>query len=88
MPIAKFGILASVALVSAALGQSVAFAWGVGGGGIGIPGFGALWQQPSPPGFSRGKDERRNGGSVGTRWSKGKNKGQRSADMPPGQYGR
>src|SRR5262245_3892325 len=46
MPIAKFGILASVAIVSAALGQSVAFAWGVGGGGIGIPGFGALWQQP------------------------------------------
>jgi len=81
MPVAKFGICAAVVLVS--LDPSVAFAWGVGGGGVNVPGFGALWHEPNPPGFGQGMKKGLNGSSVPR--SKGKKKGWRGTNFPPGQ---
>jgi len=83
MPVAKFGICAAVALLS--LGPSVAFAWGVGGGGVSIPGFGALWREPNPPGFSQGAKKNLNGDSAPRRSHKGKKKSWRDGNVPPSQ---
>ena len=86
MAVAKFGICAAIALLS--LDPSVAFAWGVGGGGVSIPGFGALWHEPNPPGFSQGMKKDLNGGSVPRGWSKVKKKGWRGGEVQPDLYGR
>ena len=87
MPLAKFTICAVVALLS--LTPSVAFAWGAGGGGASIPGFGALWHEPNPQGSSQSmKKKDLNDGSAPRGWRKGKKKGWRSGSVPPGVYGR
>src|SRR5262249_27109532 len=47
----KSQIFAAV-LISGTLCPTVAMAWGAGGGGgVNIPGFGALWHEPNPPEF-------------------------------------
>src|SRR5262245_39034278 len=46
-------------LVSGTLCPTVAMAWGAGGGGgVNIPGFGALWHEPNPPEFRQGIQKR------------------------------
>ena len=75
-----FGIPIGAALVLGTLHPSVAFAWGVGGGGASIPAFGALWQEPSVPRSSHHMKKGPNGGSVHRGWSKVKKKGWRSSN--------
>ena len=86
MPLAKFRICAVVALLS--LSPSVAFAWAAGAGGANIPGFGALWHEPNPQGFSQGMKKDLNDGSVPRGWRKYKKKGWRGGSVPPSLYGR
>jgi hypothetical protein len=78
-----FGIPIAVVLIFAAQPVPVAFAWGGGSGGANIPGFGALWQEPTAPGLSQDMKNGSNGGSAHRRWSKGRKKGPHSATGSP-----
>jgi hypothetical protein len=62
---------------------SVALAWGGGSGGANIPGFGALWQEPTAPGLSQDMKNGSNRGSGHRRWSKGRKKGPHVGTVSP-----
>jgi len=82
MPSGKFGVCAAV-IVLLFLDPSVAFAWGVGGGGVNIPGFGALWREPNRPGFSQDLEKGLDGRPVSRESRKAKKKGWHGANVPP-----
>jgi hypothetical protein len=69
-----FGI--PIAVVLMLVTPSVAFAWGMGGGGASVPAFGALWQEPS----SRAQDVKK-GSKGGSVHHKAKKKSWRSGDV-------
>src|SRR5215510_3225857 len=82
MRTSKSQIFAAV-LISGTLCPTVAMAWGAGGGGgVNIPGFGALWHEPNPPEFRQGVKKGWNGGAVSRGLSKGKKKSWRGGTVP------
>src|SRR5262249_50960398 len=63
--------------ISGTLCPTVAMAWGAGGGGgVNIPGFGALWHEPDQSEFRQGMKKRSNGG-------KDKKRTWRRGNVPP-----